>query len=1053
MCLRAGLTIGFMLSIGSVCSLFGQTTTTIQGIVQDAQGVVLPGVTIIVENPGLTRSTVTVLTDDQGRYHIPGLQAATYVLRAQLEGFSTQVLPDIVVSLGSVVGVDVTMRVTGIQEEITVTAQIAPIRTGQSDIAQTIVTQTIDSLPLNGRQFLDLLKLAPGVAPRPESSTQGADATVFGERSIANSFLVDGFDNNDLATRQFAEFFPQDAIQEFNVMLANYQAEFGRAQGAVTNIITRSGANDFHGRVFGFFRDDALDSSNVEGQDVPALNRQEVGGTIGGPIVREKTFFFNSFQFFREERGLNFDTSNIPPIVLDGFFTPALPEGEPFELIGLNKRYTNFLKVDHQINDNNQLAVSFNLNRETAENLLTGRSASSPPPSTVFLPSSASDFENNTTSVNGHYTSFFSPKTFLESRFRYADLSFKENVETPDSADVIQPVTFSLGVQIFAGNAPSTGRVDRAQDRFQWSEQFSHYQDAGDWGTHSFKLGVDLDRTKIDQSVLPTTAASEFVFVVIGNTALEPNDRYKELGFKTPALARQDVIFGNDRAVASTNNWAFYTQDSWDVTPRLTLNLGLRYDWASLLGDDKNNFAPRIGVAYDIGGNRQTIIRSSWGRFYDPSIIDTVTFTPGLGGVQFGDTSLQIIPLGGSYFRNPAVGAFGPLQDGGIRWLANPEFYSFIIPQDTVRTSGNISITGKGQPFIIYELLGIPVPDPMNPPALTFNSISGLTGGSLTPEEALGIINSAFPGNLAEPCDQFVFLPSQPPGSIFEDRPLTFKFRDCQPQINAIQVLDEERLPHTDSFNIGVEQALGPDISLDAQLVIRNSRNLLTRRISNLLETPVGASCSANTTDGGPCIRALETLGFLDTTAFTLAVRKRFSANHSFLLSYTYTDATDNFSTLRVPPEGAQTSFLFSNEPELDDGRSLNTPEHVFAFSGTADLPFGIGLSGLLNVLSGRPFNGAGLPIDSDGDDVFDNRDLRTEKGEFETDATINVDLRLAKEFSVGDNLRVQGLIEFFNLFNRANPLIVNRNVGPELGENIRPLPGREIQLGFRIDF
>jgi hypothetical protein len=498
----------------------------------------------------------------------------------------------------------------------------------------------------------------------------------------------------------------------------------------------------------------------------------------------------------------------------------------------------------------------------------------------------------------------------------------------------------------------------------------------------------------------------------------------------------------------------------------LTLNLGLRYDYASLFSGDKNNFAPRIGLAYDIGSEGKTVIRASVGRFFDQTLIDAVPLTPELGGVQTGIFSVQVIPRGGSFYNNPAIGALGALQDSGTRWLANPKFYSYLIPEGEVRTSGDISITGMGQPYIVYDLLGIPVDDPANPPVLRYDTISTLTGGRLTPEEALGILNDFFPGNN---CDDFHYLEETGDGSVHSGRPLTTHFGGCGTAIDSIVTLQRpERTPYTDSLNVGIERAIGDSISAEAQFFIRRSRDLLAKRVINLRDVPVAASCSGNTTDGGPCNRQIQYIGFMDTNALVLSLKKRFSEGYSFLASYTYTDAEDNFSTTTVRSEGRESSFLFNNQPELDIGRSLNTPEHVFTFSGVKRLPYGFDISGVLNTASGRPFNAAGLPLDSDGDIIFDNRLIGTEKGEFTTDYFFNIDLRLAKVFNVSEKFQAAFFFEVFNLTNRANPLEVNAVcsdstgdgfpdaggcTGADFGSTLVAYPGREIQIGFRFDF
>lgn len=1030
--------IGLVLSAAVPTS--AQITSTIHGVARDTTGAVLLGVVVSAESPALKRTGVTATTDAEGRYRIPGLQPGVYAVKAELQGFVPVTLTGIVLELNTDIPVDVTMQVAGVQESVTVSAGAPVVRLKESGLGTEIDTRTIENIPLNGRQFLDLVSLVPGVAPRPQSSDQGANVTVFGERSITNSFLVDGLDNNDLYSRDFSEFFIQDAIQEFKVMLAGYQAEFGKASGAVTNVITRSGSNEFRGRGFLFGRNDALDSSNIKGQDPQALKRVEVGGTLGGPLKKNRTFFFEAFQYVREERGLNFDQSVLPPIVNDGYFSPAVGR-EPFDQPPTDTRPTNFFRLDHQFNNENQLFVTVNVNRGKNRFFIPSpnRGFAAPPPGTLVLPSINSDVDTNTTSVNGRYTTFFSSNTFLESSVRVGRNSYVENRNKPQGAEQLFPITFVPSFQIWMSNASPIALTDRTQDRIQWTENLSYFK-AG----HSLRFGLDVDRTKLDHIFLPATG------IIHGNSALDT--RYKELGY---AISMQrfisPILSPNDHARATNTNTGFFVQDSWEPARGVTLNLGVRYDYASLFSEDKNNVAPRLGFSWDVRRDGKTVVRAAYGRFFDQNILEVVERTPELGGVQYGTFDFQVIPRGGSFYNNPSIGAFGPLQDSGTRWLANPTFYSYLIPVGDRRSSGNISITGLGQPFIIYNLLGIPVTDPRNPPVLSFDSISRLTEGRLTPQQALAIVNGFFPGPNGA---QFDFLEETGPNSINTGRPLIFKFRQLQPEVSNIQTIQHPtKTPYTDSFNVGFEQALGSELSVDFEVFVRRSKDLLARRVINLREVPIAATCAGNTVDNMPCNRQLEYIGFLDTNAATLSLRKRFSHRHSFLASYTYTDATDNFSTLRVPPSAGETSFLFNNHPERDIGRSLNTPVHVFVGSGIYQLPWDFTLSGVLRATSGKPFNAAGLPQDSDGDDQFDNRLIGTEKGQFLTDPFFQIDLRIAKEFRFTTRRSLTALIESFNLTNRQNPFIVNNILGPNIGQNVQPLPGREVQIGFRVDF
>ena len=188
---------------------------------------------------------------------------------------------------------------------------------------------------------------------------------------------------------------------------------------------------------------------------------------------------------------------------------------------------------------------------------------------------------------------------------------------------------------------------------------------------------MDVDHSSLDNYFLPTQS------IIHGNSALDT--RYRELGQDISMQRNQfEIVSASDHDRASNNNWSGYAQDSWDVGRGVTLNLGVRYDYATLFSEDKNNVAPRLGFAYDSAGKDRRSSAESWGRFYDQTILEAVVQTPELGGVQFATGRLQIMPRGGAFFTNPAIDAFGPLQAGGTRWLANPKLYSFLSPTGTV---------------------------------------------------------------------------------------------------------------------------------------------------------------------------------------------------------------------------------------------------------------------------------------------------------------------------------------------------------------------------------
>ena len=913
-----------------------QITGTVRGTVTDVQGAILPGATVTIAGPNLHRSDVVDTTTPDGRYQVVGIPAGTYTVTVTMPGFATKTLPDVRVGLNEAVLLDVQMRLQTLEETVTVTGATPVVEVKNSSLAQEITTEKIENLPLNGRQFLDLIGLAAGTAPTPVAAGQGSGVTVFGERSITNSFLVDGMENNDDYTRDFAEFYIQDVIQEFKVELGGYKAEFGRASGAVANVVTKSGSNDLRGRFFLYGRDDAFDSSNVEGQEPPDLRRTETGGYVGGPIRRDLTWFFGAAEYFKETRGSNFDLSRVPDALKDGWFTPTL-DAEDFTASPEVQRPTVFAKINHQFSSTNQLFGTMNINREERKNFLPPPEAAfgTPPPGSIALPSTASDINSNTYSTTGRHTAFLTNRAFIESSFRYVRVRFQDNVDKTLGAEQLFPGTFTPGpfprtqAQFWLSNATSVGILDRKNERYQWAESLSVFKDSARFGRHDLKIGGDINRVLLDRNFLaPNT-------MIVANDFYQQN--YRSLDISTVEIQRARNLTEGDKTRTTVGNTVLglFGQDSWEVTSGLTMNLGFRYDYASLFSEDKNNVAPRVGIAWDPWKDGKTVVRSSFGIYYDQNILELATTVPELGGLQFLSWSQHLIPRGASTYFNPQIGAFGPLQAGGTRWLANPKFYSYLIPSGTVLSSGPLSITGLGQPYIVYDLLGIPVADPRNPPILTFNSISGLTDGRLTPDQALAILNNFFPG---PGFNQFVWDDQPPEGSIFTQRNLMFKFREAGPGLSRVITLQHPaRTPYTRSFNIGVERQLFADMSVDAQVFIRRSRDLLAGRVINLRDTPVSPSCRGNTTDGGPCIKETQYIGFLDANVFTLSVKKRLSHRYEFLTNYSYTArhrqlldaagaaarAADEFPVQQ--PAGAR------HRPQLEHSQSRVRPERLVA--------------------------------------------------------------------------------------------------------------------------
>ena len=1039
-----GLVLLLLTVLGAAPDAAAQTTGAIRGTVTDAQGAVLPGVTITARSPVLVRGPVTATSLDDGTYRLPALQPGTYQITVELSGFETNTLSHVVVGLEQEAVLNVTLAVGAVAETVDVTAKPPVVDALRAGLREAITPETIENMPLNGRQFLDLVQLVPGTAPRPPDVQEGAGVTVLGGRSTTNGFLIDGMQNRDNLSGGFKEFFIQDAIQEFNVNIAGFQPEYGRASGAVVNIITKSGTDTWSGRAFLFARDDALDSSDVPGQPPPQLQRSNVGGTLGGPVVKSKSWFFYAVENLHETRGINLDLSQLPAIITSGFATPSFGGREPFDAKPITRRFTQYGKVNQRLSPTNQLFVSTNWNHGSDDSLVRppGTGFIAPPSGSLSLPSTASDVRQDAVSVNGRDTAFLSNnRGLLESTVHYVRSVFNENTNRGGgSTDEISLLTFGPGGRFWNTNFPLVGAQHTVDSRLEWGEDLSFFK-----SKHTTKIGFHVDHL----------AASGFyrtpTLNIIANTVL--TTRYRELGMD---LSNQQTVRQllpvNGREGYDINDTVVsaFAQDAWDVASNIKVSAGLRWDYETLFGGSKSNFAPRLGITWDPWNTGKTVVRASGGLFYDAGLLGPALLAPDLGGSTIGLFSFWSMPRGGAFFNNPALSANAPLQAGGTRWLANPALFSALLPSGTQLSSGGISITGRGDPYIIYRTLGIAVPDPANPPSLNATSIPQLTGGRLTAPQALDLLNATFPSPLGFP--QFFYVPGKFAGQVMKEGMLAFKFRTADVQQEDVQSIQRPfKTPYVASFNMGVERELTTGMSVDVEYFHRAGRHLLARRVANLGDVPRSSSCLGNTVDGRPCNRQLQPTGFSNVNAATVAVRKRLEHRTSFLVSYTYTHAIDNFNTLNESGGGG--NFTLNNRPDLDIGRSLNTPVHVFVASGLYQAPAAIEVTGVFRSTSGRPFNAAGLPVDSDGDGNLDNRLITTKKGEFETDRFAELDLRLARTFTLTGRKRVTVLGEVFNLLNRANPLQVNTFFGATIGQTVEPTPGREFQLGLRFEF
>jgi outer membrane receptor protein involved in Fe transport len=1014
------LTVLLFVGLGISAPALAQVTGSIYGVVRDASGGVLPGATVTATSPALQRESVSTLTNDLGAYRIALLPAGLYVVRFELAGFTTVTRTEVAVAVNQEVALEVTLDVAAVAETVEVSASTPLVEPTRADLTSRVGTATIDALPLNGRNFEDLVALVPGAKSLP-SSQQGEEISIFGERGSAISYVVDGADNNDPLNGGAFQRFTQDSIQEFEVITTGYEAEFGRAQGGVVNIITRSGTNEISGSAFGFFRDDSLDSSNVEDQEPPTLERQQWGGTLGGPIVSDRAFFFGSFEVLDETRGVNIDRGEIPDFVEQGLATPS--GVEDFGLGPETDGFTGLLKLDWNLNQANHLTFSVNRSKDDV-----GGEISSPIAGTIALPSAERTELRESTSFSARDSWTFSSDSFLETTFKLIDGQSGNNLERTDR---LEPILVLLRSGFLQTGAPFGGKFERNLDRTQLGQAFTLYREQMR-GDHQLKIGWDWTRSDLTGFDEVTNDVEYSAAFLDPNAEAVQGELFERMGFEQSAARFFTLSANPDGSLdldMTDNGLGFYGQDEWRPRSDLTLNLGLRYDWSSLFGDDKNNFAPRLGFAWDLGAEHETILKANFGIFFDRNLLSAAATVPELGGIFTRSAFDVALPrLGVDYtdsLIDLVITSGFPAGDGTRSPAENPAYRQFA---DDLRAN----------PLALYELLGIDVSDPSVPPVVTAANVEALSG--LSAAQAVALLESTYPGTDWEFFDV-------PGGSIVGDGVLSFFPRGPLALSRDVSVYSEAKTPWTRAFTIGIDRQLTDDMSLSVSYVHRRSRDLLTRRITNLYDVPPGDPNFGQTTDGGPRRSQVTYEGRIDYDGVVVALRKRFGSRYTLGVSYTGSRAYDNLLT-----GAAGSGFSDNNDPDADWGPSNLSAPHIFVANGAVTIPFDVQVSGIVNWQSGAAFNPRGI-TDQDGDGLVDQRDVSVPRNDFRTDPFFNIDLRLEKLFRVRNDHSFGILFEAFNLTNQANVLNVNAVAGPDFGTPVAYFPGREIQIGVRYLF
>lgn len=612
------------------------SAATLSGQIEDATGASVAETLVSLTNLE-TNQTQTTMSDRNGRFRFAYVQVGNYELKAEKQGFET-LTRRLTATIGQALEIPLRLNVKNVSASIDVSVQDAAIiETARTQISETILPKDVESLPLNGRNFLDLALLLPGVSRTNTGNVQrfaetsavaGTGISVAGQRNLNNSFIVDGSSANDDAADLTGTSYSQEVIREFQVITSGGVAEFGRASSGFVNVLTKSGTNDFRGKVYGFLRSDRFDAGNPLAASKDSLTQTQYGASAGGKIVADRTFFFTNFEQTRRN-----DTNIItisPTIVaaINNRLNQINYRGSRIEtgLVPGGFDATNFFgRIDHQINAKNSFAATYAFYDIDANNARTVGGLN-----TV---SRGTNLFNRDHTINLQNITIFGSKSINELRFQYRN----SRLSAP-AIDETGPAVNINGVASFgtATNSPTARDIDL----FQISDNFSRA-----FQKHSLKFGAEFLYNRVNIE-FPGALQGVYTFSPSGSVSALTN-------FLSGNYSQFQQAFGAASQMQKNPNLGFFIQDEWKARKNLTVNFGLRYDIEDLpapVKTDANNFAPRVGFAFS--PTAKTVIRASFGLFYDRIPLRAVSNALQRDGSKYIVVQLSPTSAGAPFFPN-----------------------------------------------------------------------------------------------------------------------------------------------------------------------------------------------------------------------------------------------------------------------------------------------------------------------------------------------------------------------------------------------------------------
>lgn len=979
----------------------------IAGIVVDGQGAAVPNAAVKATNTqtGLERSATS---NDDGLYSIILLPPGIYKVSAEASGFSSITFDNVEVAVGRTIDVKLTLGVSGVSEVVNVTAGAIQVQTTRSEADAVVNERAITNLPINGRRFQDFVTLTPTAQVDP----QRGQISLSGQRGIYGANInVDGVDYNQPffggirgGERSNTAFtIPQESIKEFQVIASGYSAEFGRSTGGVVNAVTKSGTNDLHGSAFylgrpknfsrknEFFEtleDRVNQFGNVTGggggrKIKPAPTQQQFGGSLGGPIKKDKIFWFGSIEFQK----VNQDRETLFPDLIG--FTPGANTQEAFDFFQdlqgpfqvTNDAIALLGRIDYEINQNHRFNVRYSYSRNNAENAnATGNALF---PNTISALSNNGTEKDNTNTVVGQFASIFSPTIVNEFRGQYS--REERPRETNSEAPSFSTSFARFGAVNFLPTTQFDWRVQLA-DNITWTK-----------GSHAFKFGGEYNHTFADQlfgfnQFGSYSVAGSTVSVILDQLSFSPGavPAGSTLNrFDTTAVSYLRQI-GNRQASFGVNEIAFFGQDAWRIRPNLTLNYGLRWEGqynptpdasndslvsringfrfpsghvvdVGKINDSTDQWGPRFGFAWDPGNDSKTVIR-------------------GFAGIYYARSPLLLFASAVNNFRNPP-------GDVSVR-------LPFTVP------AGNPNNTIYKQ----LKLIGVDL-----------NTFSLGEVPNITPEQIQAVAAA-----LGLSIDPFL-------------------------NANVQLIAPDFKNPKSTQAGIGVEREINSSLTVGADFNYVNTVHLQRNRDLNLPLPVVRASDPAlrpffGLRSGTP--RPISTLGSIEQRESTaralyraLTLRSKFQRKWGqFNVFYTLSKSLSDDDNER-DSGGRQFENAFDLSSEYSPARLDR--RHQFVANPIFFLPKGFDVASAIRLRSGRPIDasfGADANEDIGGPDrPFAAPGIPFQRNAFRNRALYDVDVRVQKRFNLGETKRLIFTAEVFNLFNLTN-IEINDNGGTNAG-------------------